>query len=349
MSGRETPPSRLGYAMPAEWSRHKATWLSYPSNPVTFARLEPVRESYHQMMAALLPHEEVHLLIDESSVEQKVRSRLPREVPQENLICRLLPTADVWIRDYGPNFLVRRQQAPRLAYNDWIFNAWGNKYDDLLPDNSVPRRLQTSLRVPCFTPGIVMEGGSIEVDGAGTCLTTEQCLLNPNRNPHLQRREIEQCLKDFLGLSRILWLGEGIAGDDTDGHIDDIARFASPDTIVCALEEDPRDENYAPLRDNLKRLRSFRRPDGQPYTIVTLPMPQALREEEGTRLPASYANFYIANRVVLMPSFGDPRDRQAKKVLEDLFPDRRVVDIDCRQLVRGLGTLHCVTQQQPLA
>ncbi|HSR50588.1 MAG TPA: agmatine deiminase family protein [Acidobacteriota bacterium] len=385
--------------MPAEWHPHQATWLSYPSNETTFPELDQVRRAYHDMISALLPEEEVHLLIDDERVEEPVRKALSSALPQERLVCHVLPTVDVWIRDYGPNFLLRQAKpaedqndgesrrgvnsavgshqrqwgrdggrgsdappTPRrarraedhsadgsaqTAYNDWIFNAWGGKYDDLLADNSVPLRLEPILQMPRFAPGIVMEGGSIEVDGQGTCLTTEQCLLNPNRNPHLKRREIEEHLRDFLGVRRVLWLGEGIVGDDTDGHIDDIARFASADTIVCALEDDSADENYALLRDNLKRLKSFRRRDGRPYRIVTLPMPEAIREEDGTRLPASYANFYIANGVVLVPTFHDPNDAQALEALRDIFPGRRVQGIDCRQLVRGLGTLHCVTQQQP--
>ena len=241
-----------------------------------------------------------------------------------------------------------------LAYNDWIFNAWGDKYEELKKDNSIPSLLESILNIPRFEPGLVMEGGSIEVNGAGVVLTTEQCLLNQNRNPQLQREEIEQCLKAYLGVRKVLWLGEGIVGDDTDGHIDDLARFVSPTTIVCAVEEDPADANYEILRDNLQRLRKMTDANDQPFQIVTLPMPGVIGgastdNRNLDRLPASYANFYIANNVVIAPVFGHANDARALETLQQLFTDRRVVGINCEPLVWGMGTIHCVTQQQPAA
>src|ERR1700730_10787979 len=230
-------PAELGYCMPAEWHRHSATWLSWPKDPETWPdRVPQVKEIFLKLMAALAPHEAVNLLVDDEEMERSVRRRCAFP-GAENIHYHQIPTVDSWIRDYGPNFLLNDKGG--LAYNDWIFNAWGNKYEELKKDDSIPARLESLLKVPRFEPGIVMEGGSIEVNGAGCVLTTEQCLLNPNRNPSLDRAEVEQHLKDYLGAQKVLWLGEGIVGDDTDGHIDDIARFVGPNVIVCAVEEDP--------------------------------------------------------------------------------------------------------------
>ncbi len=366
-------PAELGYRMPAEWHRHAATWLTWPKDPETWPdRVPQVEEIFLQMMTALAPNEMVNLLVDDAETEAAVHARLGFPGVQ-NIRFHQIPTVDSWIRDYGPNFLLSdklqlvadlRKGTPTnendklkfigqpLAYNDWIFNAWGNKYEELKQDDSIPARLESLLEMPRFEPGIVMEGGSIEVNGAGCVLTTEQCLLNPNRNPHLSKNEIEQYLKSYLGVEKVLWLGEGIVGDDTDGHIDDIARFAAPNVIVCAVEEDPDDANYRLLQDNLKRLRSMTNVKGQPFEIVILPMPGVVGgtstdKRNLDRLPASYANFYIANGVVLAPVFGHANDSRALKTLQKLFPNRRVVGINCEPLVWGMGTIHCVTQQQP--
>ena len=232
-------PAALGYRMPPEWHRHSATWLAWPKDPATWPdRVPAAQETFLAVMAALSVHETVHLLVDDEAAEQTVRSRLGGASVKDSVIYHRVRTADSWIRDYGPNFLLGRDDAP--AYNDWIFNAWGNKYEELKKDDAIPARLERILGIPRFAPGIVLEGGSIEVDGGGVCMTTEQCLLNPNRNPRLSRKQIEQHLRDYLGVEKILWLGEGISGDDTDGHIDDLARFVSPETIVCALEDDFR-------------------------------------------------------------------------------------------------------------
>jgi agmatine deiminase len=231
---------------------------------------------------------------------------------------------------------------------DWGYNAWGGKYPPFELDDVVPTRIARELGIPVVSPGIVLEGGSIDVNGAGLLLTTEQCLLNPNRNPTLSRTEIEGYLRDFLGVGKILWLGDGIEGDDTDGHIDDLTRFTDPGTVVTVVEEDPRDSNYGPLRDNLERLRGMTDEAGRPFRIVELPMPPALYQD-GQRLPASYANFYIANGLVLVPVFGCDRDAEALAIIAGCFPGRRVVGIDCRDVVVGLGTLHCLSQQVPAA
>ena len=343
-------PATLGFHMPAEWHPHQATWLSWPKDPETWPdRVPQVEEIYLQMIAALAPHEIVNLLVDDMETEQTVREKCGPAIAA-NIRFHHLQTVDAWIRDYGPNFLI----GPRgeLAYNDWIFNAWGNKYEELKKDDTIPRRLEPILKLRRFSPGIVMEGGSIEVNGAGCVLTSEQCLLHPNRNPGLSQTEIEQYLNGYLGVTKVLWLGEGIVGDDTDGHIDDIARFVAPDVIVCAIEDDPADANYEILQDNLARLRSMTDAAGNSFEIATLPMPGIVGGESTTardleRLPASYANFYIANSVVLAPVFGHANDARAVETLQKFFPTRRVVPINCEPLVWGMGTIHCVTQQQP--
>ncbi|MEP6820530.1 MAG: agmatine deiminase family protein [bacterium] len=343
-------PAELGYRMPAEWQRHTATWLTWPKDPETWPdRVPQVEEIYLLMMAALAPHEIVNLLVDNAETETAMRARCFFPGAQ-NIRYHQIPTVDSWIRDYGPNFLI--SDKAELAYNDWIFNAWGNKYEELKRDNSIPARLESLLKVPRFEPGIVMEGGSIEVNGAGCVLTTEQCLLNPNRNPNLSKNEIEQSLKNYLGVEKVLWLGEGIVGDDTDGHIDDVARFVAPNVITCAVEDDPADANYKLLQDNLKRLRTMTDVQGRPFEILTLPMPGVVGgtstdNRNLDRLPASYANFYIANEIVLAPVFGHANDARALETLQRLFTSHRVVGINCEPLVWGMGTIHCVTQQQP--
>lgn len=367
-------PASLGYYMPAEWHPHSATWLTWPKDPLTWPdRVPQVEKIFLQMMAALAPNEIVNLLVDNEETECTVRARC-KFPGAENIRFHQIVTVDSWIRDYGPNFVVSdkpqfgagSRDAPprddndklkfvghRLAYNDWIFNAWGNKYEELKQDDSIPARLEALLGVHRFEPGIVMEGGAIDVNGAGVVMTTQQCLLNSNRNPQLDRAQIEEHLRSYLGVRKVLWLGEGIVGDDTDGHIDDIARFVSPTTIVCALEEDKSDPNYELLQQNLQRLKHATDVDGRAFEIVTLPMPGVVSASNSNssrdldRLPASYANFYIANRVVLVPVFGHANDAKALETIQRLFPDRRVVDINCEPLVWGMGTIHCVTQQQP--
>ncbi|MGH7816886.1 MAG: agmatine deiminase family protein [Candidatus Binatia bacterium] len=341
----ETPAS-LGYSMPAEWARHRATWLSWPHNLETWPTdLEKVRDIWVRMIYELSPHEQVFVLVNDERTERQVAARLQlAKARMANVTLLLIPTLDVWMRDYGPTFVTRNAQADSLALNDWIFNGWGGKYYET--DDSVAREIASRLKVPVFEHKIVLEGGSIEVNGAGTCLTTEQCLLNPNRNPVMTRSEIEQFLKNSLGVSHVIWLGEGIAGDDTDGHIDDIARFVNPTTVVCIVEANSKDDNYAFLQDNYERLKNAKDQDGQKLEIVTLPCPGPVYYD-GARLPASYANFYIANEVVLVPVFDDPHDDNALGILQDHFPDRRVIGLSCNEVVGGLGAIHCVTLQEP--
>jgi agmatine deiminase len=341
-------PASLGYAMPAEWERHRATWLSWPHNLETWpTELETVREVWLRMIQALAQREEVSLLVNDDRTRYDVAERLNGVgAALENIAILKIPTVDVWIRDYGPTFITRTARENPLALNDWIFNGWGRKYKAYEDDDRVAKDIASLLQVPVFNHSVVLEGGSIEVNGAGTCLITEQCLLNRNRNPHLTREEIEQFLKHTLGVSQLIWLGRGIAGDDTDGHVDDIARFVNPTTVACVLEVNPSDENYAPLRENYERLQDARDQDGNKLAVVTLPCPAPV-QYEGSRLPASYANFYIANEVVLVPTFDDPSDGKALGILQELFPDRRVMGLPCRAVVGGLGAIHCVTQQEP--
>ena len=348
--GNNLTPSSLGYAMPAEWAPHGATWLSWPHNRETWpTQLERVQEIWLQMIVALAPHERVCLLVNDAQTESAVVARLKaRDAVMRNISLPRIATVDVWVRDYGPTFITRNAEETPLAFNDWIFNGWGGKYNAYEQDDRVAKEITALLDVPGFAHPVILEGGSIEVNGAGICLTTSQCLLNRNRNPSMSQGEIEQFLKDTLGANQVIWLGGGIAGDDTDGHIDDIARFVNRTTVVCVREANARDENYAPLEENFERLMAARDESGGKLEIVSLPSPAPLRHQ-GTRLPASYANFYIANELVLAPVFGDPADAGALGVLQELFPGRKVVGLQCADVVAGLGAIHCVTQQEPRA
>jgi len=341
-------PKSLGYSMPAEWAPHRATWLSWPHNRETWpAFLEKVRDVWVQLVCAITPYERVYLLVNDASAERDVGARLKKAgAVMDNVTLLKIPTIDVWMRDYGLTWLTRKANDQPLAGNDWIFNGWGGKYKAYEEDDQVARKIAALLKIPIFEQDIILEGGSIEVNGAGTCLTTEHCLLNKNRNPHLNRRQIEERLRDSLGASHVVWLGEGITGDDTDGHIDDIARFVDPTTVVCALEADSQDDNYHALQENYERLRTATDQNGNKIAVVTLPCPRPIYSD-GARLPASYANFYIANEVVLVPVFDDPNDVKATGILQDLFPQREVVGLRCNEVVGGLGAIHCVTQQEP--
>jgi agmatine deiminase len=300
------------------------------------------------MVRHLADHEEVHINVAGPEMEQDVRRLLSTAgAAGGDVFFHDNPTNDAWCRDHGPIFLQRRQDGRAdEAIVDWNYNAWGGKYPPYDLDDVVPTRIAKELGLPVFHPGVVLEGGSIEVNGEGTLLTTEACLLNPNRNPQLARTAIEDYLRGYLGVSHILWLGDGIAGDDTDGHVDDLTRFVDPTTVVTVVEDDPADPNYEPLQSNLERLNRMTDQDGRPLRVVTLPMPDPLYHD-GQRLPASYANFYVANGIVLLPTYHSDRDQQAQSTLQSLFPTREVIGIDCTDLVWGLGAFHCVTQQWP--
>ncbi len=345
-------PAALGFRMPAEWAPHRGTWLSWPHKEESWpGKFAPVPLIFARMVEELSRDEEVHINVRDAAMEVEVRTLLARfTVEPHHVFFHHLPTNDAWCRDHGPIFIQHHMpQGTEQAIVDWGYNAWGNKYPPYDLDDTIPTRIARKFSLPVFQPGIILEGGSIDVNGKGTLLTTEACLLHPNRNPSLTKEEIERYLRDYLGVWHILWLGDGILGDDTDGHIDDITRFVDESTIVTVIEEDPTDPNAKPLEDNLERLESMKDQQGHPLTIVTLPMPRPV-EYEGQRLPASYANFYIGNGVVLVPTYHDPeRDQEALNTLRRLFPTRRVVGIDCTHLVWGLGAFHCVTQQWPSA
>jgi agmatine deiminase len=343
-------PIELGYRMPAEWEPHAATWLTWPRpDGISFPDgYEAIPEVYARLIQRLTLHEAVHINVWDGTMAESIRAVLRRHhVPVEAVYLHEFQSYEPWCRDHGPIFIVRDSPAGRdRAVVDWDYNAWGGKYPPYDLDDAIPPQVAHLRGLPLFSPGIVLEGGSIEVNGTGTLLTTEACLLNPNRNPHLTRHQIERYLRDFLGATHILWLGEGIVGDDTDGHIDDLARFLNPTTIATVVEEDPSDENHGLLQDNLQRLRHMKDAAGHPFRIVELPMPGVV-ERDGQRLPASYANFYIANRQVLLPTFRHPNDRIAQERLQREFPDREVVPMDSTDLIWGLGSFHCISQQEP--
>ena len=344
-------PFQLGYRMPAEWEPHAATWLSWPrregiSFPGSFDRVLPALRS---LVEALIyresgsDSERVCINVCNEAHETEAREVL-RGVAMERITFHRIPTNEPWCRDHGPIFLTRDHD-PKLAIVDWDYNAWGNKYPPFDLDEVVPTRVAEVLNVPVFYPRMILEGGSIEVNGVGVCLTTEGCLLNKNRNPTLFRPEIEQRLRDFLGVREILWLGQGTEGDDTDGHIDNLARFVSERKVVAVTETDQANVNYEPLQENLRRLREVEI-KSEPLEVIELPMPARVVREDLV-LPMSYANFYIANSCVLVPTFADPADEITLSILRDCFPHRRIVAIDCRELIWGLGAFHCLTQQQP--
>lgn len=333
------------YRMPAEWERLEAVWLSWPhkqeSWPGIFDRIPPI---WAAMIRALRGSCEVRLLVRDAAMAARASLELQGDLSGVRLY--YLPTNDAWIRDYGPIFVRTGVDGRELAASSWGFNSWGGKYGPWDLDDRVPELLAPLLKVPLVETGMILEGGSIDVDGDGTLLTTESCLLNPNRNPALSRRQIEERLRRFLGAEKVLWLGDGIVGDDTDGHVDDLTRFVAPGRVVTAVEEDAADQNYRCLRENRLRLEGMTDARGRKLEVVDLPMPRAVFHD-GHRCPASYANFLITNTVVLVPTFRCDRDALALGVLRELFPGRRVEGIDCFDMVWGLGAVHCVSQQQP--
>ena len=337
-------PRALGYRMPAEWEPHAATWLSWPRNRNSWpGHFETVPGIWAELAATLSQYEPVHICAggDEVMAEaERLVGRLP------NVTLHDIPTNDAWMRDHGPMFLVNAKPGAEPAMVDWGYNAWGGKYPPFDHDDVVPRRINESLKYRRFEPGIILEGGAVDFNGLGTVLTTEQCLLNENRNPTLDRAGMERYLLDYCNAPNVVWLGEGIVGDDTDGHIDELARFVGPRTVVCVVEQDPADENYAPLQDNLRRLQLAKDEQGRPLEVVPLPMPAAVFCDD-QRLPASYCNFYIANDVVVAAQFDCPADQVVLDTLRRLLPDRKVVGQRAVELVWGLGAFHCITQQQP--
>lgn len=344
-------PAQLGYSFPPEWHPHKGTWFSWPRpEGISFPdKYHTVPANLAAIMKEIVPREEVHINVPNGNWEYIVRQQLKEQgCPIDNVYFHHIKTNESWCRDHGPAFVLRKKgRKSEAAVVDWGFNAWGGKYPPYDDDDAVPTRVAGELKLPVFAPGIVMEGGAVDFNGEGTILTTESCLLNKNRNPKLSKKQIEQYLKDYYGQRQVLWLGEGIAGDDTDGHVDDLARFIDARTIVTAVEDDPKDENFAVLRDNLKRLRELKDPQGRSFKIATLPMPGVI-EHDKQRLPATYVNFYFVNGAVLVPTYGNKKlDRHALDTLQEHLPKHKVIGINCTELIWGLGAIHCLTQQQP--
>ena len=341
-----TPKSQSFY-MPAEWAPHQATWLTYPHNEDSWpGKIETIFPSYHLFIKVLAECEQVHINVQDKSMALHVEAALRAiNTRMEMIHFHIIPSNDAWCRDHGPAFLLNHNDPDKLALVNWNHNAWGGKYPYEL-DTQIPLLIAKELGIELFSPNIVMEGGSIDVNGVGDLLTTTSCLLNPNRNPNLSQSQIEQYLQDYYGVENIIWLGDGIVGDDTDGHVDDLSRFVSPDTIITAVEEDRWDENYEPLQQNLKLLKSCRLANGKQPTIVELPMPDMVFYDN-QRLPASYANFYIANDKVIFPTYRCLTDNEAAYILEACFPDREIIGIDSTDIIWGLGSFHCLSQQMP--
>lgn len=328
--------------MPAEWEPHEATWLSWPKDPDTFPPgiIDSVENICCQMIEALQQNEKVKIIVNDDRWEEKAIRRLEKYgITTKNVLFFHIRSVDVWIRDYGPIFIVNKKEK-KIAAAKWVFNAWGNKYEDLKPDNEAGEEVAKQTGLQIFKPGVVLEGGSIDVNGNGMLITTEQCLLNRNRNPQLPKAQIEKYLEGYLGIENIIWLKEGIEGDDTDGHVDDITRFVDANLVVSAVEKNESDANSRMLKENLEILKNAG------LDVLELPMPGRITTPE-RRLPASYANFYIGNGVVLLPVFKDKNDEKAIGILQECFPKRRIIPIYARDLVYGYGGIHCITQQEP--
>ena len=341
-------PSAEGFRMPPEWALQSAVWLSWPYNleETWEGHIDGAEKAFTEMIEIMSHHQIVHVLVPNDAIRTRAVSKIKTSKANlKNLQLHIVETGDIWIRDYGPIFITKDSPKHEVAFTKWIYNAYGNKYDALLVGNDVADKIPLE-NYRRFDTGIVLEGGSIDVNGSGTVLTTESCLLSPDRNPHMTRKQIEQALGEYLGASNVLWLGEGIEGDDTTGHVDDLTRFVGPSTVVTVVEEDPNDANYKPLLENVKRLKSMKDERGTPLTVLEIPMPQKF-VVDGRRMAATHANFLIANNVVLVPVYAQPSDDVALDILSKCFPERKVIGIDCRELIWGYGSIHCASQQEP--
>ncbi len=341
-------PKDLGYRFPAEFELHAATWLSWPHKDASWpGKIQSIYEPYSQFIKAVSEHEPVHINV--ISEEMKAFAQAKLESVSTNMgKVRFYthPTNDAWCRDHGPAFLINPDAAQPKIIVDWNYNAWGNKYPPYDLDDRIPTLIAAAYEIPVLYPEIVMEGGSVDFNGKGTLITSESCLLNPNRNPLLSRSGIEAYLEAYYGVDQVLWVKDGIVGDDTDGHIDDTVRFFNEDSVLTVVEENKSDENYEILRRNLSDLKSMRLLNGKQLNVVELPMPDKLTYED-QRLPASYANFYIANGLVVVPTFRSSKDERALRIIQEAFPDRTVRGIDSTDIIWGLGSFHCLSQQEP--
>ncbi len=341
-------PRQLGYYFPAEFAPHRATWLSWPHKEASWpGKIDTIFTPYSRFIKELTAGEEVCINIkDEVMKAFAVQHMESAGVDMGRVRFFFNPTNDAWCRDHGPAFLINPAEDRKKIIVDWNYNAWGNKYPPFELDDVIPTLIGKALGLPVYDPGIIMEGGSVDFNGKGTLITSTCCLLNKNRNPHLSQAEIETYLMDFYGVEQVLWVKEGIVGDDTDGHIDDTVRFVNEDTVITVIEENRQDPNYALLQENLSDLKKMRLLSGKQLNIVELPMPEDVIYED-QRLPASYANFYIANGLVVVPTFRSRRDEAALRIIESCFPSRRIVGIDSTDIIWGLGSFHCLSQQEP--
>lgn len=344
----ETAPAEAGYYFPAEFALHTATWLSWPHNPDTWpGKIQTVYKPYSQFIKTLVAGEYVHINVADLAMEISARETLEQhDVPMERIKFFHHPTNDAWCRDHGPAFLINPDSRQPKVIVDWGHNAWGGKYPPYDLDDVIPTLIANAYNIPVYHPGIIMEGGSVEFNGEGALITSSSCLLNQNRNPHLTKFQIEDYLMKYYGVQQILWVADGIVGDDTDGHIDDTVRFFNSDSVITVIEHHKQDENYLPLKNNLKQLQHMQLLNGRQLNIVEIPMPDALHYS-GQRLPASYANFYISNLHVIVPTFNCKQDDVALEIIQQCFPERTVVGIDSTDLIWGLGSFHCLSQQEP--
>ncbi len=341
-------PKDLGYRFPAEFELHAATWLSWPHKDASWpGKIQSIYEPYSQFIKAVSEHEPVHINVISEEMKAFAQAKLESvSTNMEKVRFYTHPTNDAWCRDHGPAFLINPDAAQPKIIVDWNYNAWGNKYPPYDLDDRIPTLIAAAYEIPVLYPEIVMEGGSVDFNGKGTLITSESCLLNPNRNPLLSRSGIEAYLEAYYGVDQVLWVKDGIVGDDTDGHIDDTVRFFNEDSVLTVVEENKSDENYEILRRNLSDLKSMRLLNGKQLNVVELPMPDKLTYED-QRLPASYANFYIANGLVVVPTFRSSKDERALRIIQDAFPDRTVRGIDSTDIIWGLGSFHCLSQQEP--
>lgn len=349
MKINHTTPASAGYYFPAEFATHEATWLSWPHKEASWpGKIDAIYPAYSLFVKYLAMSEKVRINVANDAMKFFAIGHLEKAgVNMSQVEFYMNPTNDAWCRDHGPAFLVNPDAANKKVIVDWNYNAWGNKYPPYDLDDIVPTLIAEYLNLPVYHPGIVMEGGSVEFNGAGTLLSSTCCLLNENRNPHLNQARIEQYLRDYYGVEQILWVADGIIGDDTDGHIDDTVRFVNEDTVLTVVESDQQDENYGLLQTNLRQLNEMRLLNGKQLNIVELPMPDAVIYED-QRLPASYANFYISNQHVIVPTFRCDKDDKALQIIQTCFADREVVGIDSTDIIWGLGSFHCLSQQEPL-
>jgi agmatine deiminase len=341
-------PRELGYFFPAEFAKHDATWLSWPHKEASWpGKIKTIYPVYAQFIKRLAEGEQVNINVLDNVMKQDALRYLTEANADLNRVRFFIhPTNDAWCRDHGPAFLINPNAEHKKIIVDWGYNAWGGKYPPFDLDDHIPTLIAQQYKIPVVYPGIVMEGGSVDFNGKGTVLTTTSCLLNTNRNAHLNQSQIEQYLHDYYGVENILWLGDGIIGDDTDGHIDDLTRFVNETTVVTVIEENKDDENYSILQDNLKTLKKLRLENSKPLDIVELPMPAPVIYDD-MRLPASYANFYISNNSVIVPTFQDKNDDRALQILQECFKDRKVIGLNSVDIIWGLGSFHCLSQQEP--